>query len=117
MLGLVGFKYGAAYSAAKAGLIALTRTTAVEYADEAIRANCVCPGGMEPVEHADLDAAGHAKLREAAAAAGGVPLHRVAHVAEVAQLLLFLAGPNAASMTGRGHPVRRRVHGEMIGPR
>jgi NAD(P)-dependent dehydrogenase (short-subunit alcohol dehydrogenase family) len=100
MVALVGFKYGAAYSAAKAGLIALTRTTAIEYGDKGIRANCVCPGAMEPVEHADLDDAGYAKMGEAVAAAGGLPIARFAQVDEVAQLLVFLAGPNSVSMTG-----------------
>jgi len=100
MVGLVGFKYGAAYSAAKAGLISLTRTTAVDYAGNAIRANCVCPGGMAPVERADVDEAAYVKLSEAVALAGGSPLGRVAHVDEVAQFLLFLAGPNSQSMTG-----------------
>jgi NAD(P)-dependent dehydrogenase (short-subunit alcohol dehydrogenase family) len=100
MVGLVGFKFSAAYGAAKAGLQSLTQTTAVEYADRGIRANCICPGGMEPVERADLDAAGYLKLNEAVTAGGGVPAGRVAHVDEVAQLVLFLAGPNSTSMTG-----------------
>jgi NAD(P)-dependent dehydrogenase (short-subunit alcohol dehydrogenase family) len=104
MVGLVGFKYSAAYSAAKAGLIALTRTTAVDYGDKAIRANCVCPGAMEPVEHADLDEAAYNKLSQAYAAAGGTPISRFAQVDEVAQFLLFLAGPNSASMTGATIP-------------
>jgi NAD(P)-dependent dehydrogenase (short-subunit alcohol dehydrogenase family) len=100
MVALVGFKYGAAYAAAKAGLVALTRTTAVDYGDHAIRANCICPGGMEPVERADLDDTAYAKIYESVAVAGGAALDRIAQVDEVAQLLLFLAGPHSASMTG-----------------
>jgi NAD(P)-dependent dehydrogenase (short-subunit alcohol dehydrogenase family) len=100
MCGLIGFKYACAYGAAKAGLQSLTQTTAVEYGDKAIRANCICPGGMEPVERADLDEAAYAKLFDAVTTGGGMPLKRVAHVDEVAQFVLFLAGPNSASMTG-----------------
>ena len=50
MVALVGFKGSSAYAAAKGGLVSMTRTTAVDYAPYGIRANCVCPGGMEPVE-------------------------------------------------------------------
>ncbi|MFN2537744.1 MAG: SDR family NAD(P)-dependent oxidoreductase, partial [Mycobacteriales bacterium] len=50
MAGLVGFKYSSAYTTAKAGLIGLTRATAVDYGAQRIRANCLCPGGMGPVE-------------------------------------------------------------------
>src|SRR5438132_1059618 len=40
--------YGiAAYNAAKAGLINLTRVVAIEYAKNGIRANCVCPGAID----------------------------------------------------------------------
>ena len=100
MVALVGFKYAASYSAAKGGLISLTRATAADYGDAGIRANCICPGGMEPVERGNLAPADYVRLHEAVAAAGGVLIKRVAHVDEVAELILFLCGSQSQSLTG-----------------
>ena len=44
---LSGLHWGAAYSASKGGVLALTRSIAVEYAREGVRANCVCPGDIK----------------------------------------------------------------------
>ena len=44
---LSGLHWGAAYSASKGGVLALTRSIAVEYAKEGVRANCVCPGDIQ----------------------------------------------------------------------
>lgn len=44
---LAGLPYGAAYGASKAGILALTRTLAVEYAKQGLRANAVCPGSIK----------------------------------------------------------------------
>lgn len=45
--GLMGTPYGAAYAASKGGLVVLTKTIAVEYGRRGLRANCVCPGGID----------------------------------------------------------------------
>lgn len=100
MVALVGFKYSASYSAAKGGLISLTRATAADYGDAGIRANCLCPGGMEPVERGNLSPDDYVRLHEAVAAAGGPLIHRIAHVDEVAELILFLSGRQSKSLTG-----------------
>jgi NAD(P)-dependent dehydrogenase (short-subunit alcohol dehydrogenase family) len=44
---LAGMPYAAAYGASKAGILALTRTLAVEYGKQGLRANCVCPGSIK----------------------------------------------------------------------
>lgn len=44
--GQAGHAYGAAYSASKGGVIALTRTLACEYATRGVRINAICPGGV-----------------------------------------------------------------------
>ncbi|MEP5766393.1 MAG: SDR family NAD(P)-dependent oxidoreductase [Halieaceae bacterium] len=43
---LTGLHWGAAYSASKGGVLAMTRSIAVEYARQGLRANCVCPGDI-----------------------------------------------------------------------
>jgi meso-butanediol dehydrogenase / (S,S)-butanediol dehydrogenase / diacetyl reductase len=58
---LRGWRYMAAYSASKGGVVALTRTLAVEFGRRGVRVNCVCPGSiatplaasLTPVENAD----------------------------------------------------------------
>jgi NAD(P)-dependent dehydrogenase (short-subunit alcohol dehydrogenase family) len=44
---LAGLPYGAAYGASKGGVLALTRTFAVEYGKQGLRANAVCPGSIQ----------------------------------------------------------------------
>lgn len=43
---LAGLPWGVAYSATKGGILAMTRSIAVEYAKRGVRANCVCPGDI-----------------------------------------------------------------------
>jgi NAD(P)-dependent dehydrogenase (short-subunit alcohol dehydrogenase family) len=100
MVALVGFKGSTAYAAAKGGLVSMTRTTAVDYASYGIRANCVCPGGMEPVEYGNLSDAQLALLHEAVSLSGGTLLSRLANVHDVARFLLVFVGPNGKALTG-----------------
>ena len=100
MVGVVGFKYGCSYSAAKGGLDALTRTTAADYGEHGIRANSIAPGGMEPVERGNLVPEDYARLIESTRSGGGAIIDRMAHVDEVAELVLFLCGPHSLSLTG-----------------
>jgi NAD(P)-dependent dehydrogenase (short-subunit alcohol dehydrogenase family) len=100
MVALVGFRYSCSYAAAKGGLIALTRSTAADYGNAGLRANCICPGGMDPVERGNLVPSDYDRLHEAARDAGGALIDRVAHVDEVAQMVLFLVGPQSLSLTG-----------------
>ena len=106
MVGLVGFKYSSAYVTAKAGLIGLTRATAVDYGSENIRANCICPGGMAPVEQRDISATEMPMLLEAVQLGGGMLLPQpVCHVDDMAALIVFLCGPRCPTLTGAIIPV------------
>jgi NAD(P)-dependent dehydrogenase (short-subunit alcohol dehydrogenase family) len=85
----------AAYGAAKAGLLNLTQTLAVEWAPK-VRVNCVTVG-LVATEQAELhygDEAGQARV------AATVPLGRMAEPADVADACLFLASPLARYVSG-----------------
>jgi NAD(P)-dependent dehydrogenase (short-subunit alcohol dehydrogenase family) len=86
------------YSAAKAGVIAITKATAVEYGRKGIRANCLCPGFI----HTEMSAGGEKNfpgiLEKAALGRGGQP-------EEVAEVGAFLASDRASYVSGAIIPV------------
>ncbi len=92
--GLMGKAGAANYAAAKAGLLALTRSLAAEVAPFGITANCVCPG---VIETRMLDGVADAAR---AAMVAGVPAGRLGLPQEVAHAVLFLALPHAAYVNG-----------------
>jgi 3-oxoacyl-[acyl-carrier protein] reductase len=83
------------YSAAKAGLIGLTKSAARELAHWGILVNAVAPGLIDT----DLVAAMPAAAREALVAQ--VPLRRIGTPRDVAEMVRFLAGDGAAYVTGQ----------------
>jgi NAD(P)-dependent dehydrogenase (short-subunit alcohol dehydrogenase family) len=97
----------AAYGAAKAGLINLTRTLAVEWAPE-VRVNCVV-AGLIATDAAEDHYGGAAGL---AAVAATVPLGRMGTPDDVAGACLFLASPLASYVSGAA----LEVHGGGEGP-
>jgi NAD(P)-dependent dehydrogenase (short-subunit alcohol dehydrogenase family) len=89
-----------AYSASKAGVIALTRAAAVEYADRNIRANAICPGFVETEMSGGPGAAAqNPRVVEAQA------MKRGAHPDEIAEVASFLASDRASFVTGAILPV------------
>jgi NAD(P)-dependent dehydrogenase (short-subunit alcohol dehydrogenase family) len=94
--GVVGMPGRAGYGAAKAAVIGLTRTLAVEWADSGIRVNAVAPGY---VRTAGFDR----RMGDQAAAelSGDVPLGRLCRPEEVASVIAFLGSAAAAYVTGQ----------------
>ena len=95
MWGQVGASCETAYSAAKAGLIGLTKALAKEVGPSGIRVNCVAPGLI------DTDMNAHLKPDDIAAIAEETPLGRMGKPEEVAAAASFLAGEEASFITGQ----------------
>jgi len=93
--GAMGNAGQANYSAAKAGLIGLTKAAARELAHWGILVNAVAPGLIET----DMTTALPAEARDALLAQ--VPLKRIGAAREVAEMVGFLAGDGAAYVTGQ----------------
>ncbi len=98
---IAGLRAGAgphAYSAAKAGVINLTRTAAVELARDHIRVNCICPGGI----HTPLLSSRFPGGAEALTPLLNVlqPLPRAGFPEDIANMALFLASDEAGFVTG-----------------
>src|SRR5579875_2972849 len=83
------------YAAAKAGIVGLTRTLALEHARQGIRCNAVAPGMVDTPLTEAMDRDISARLRAA------IPLQRFAAPHEVAAAIAFLASEDAAYITGQ----------------
>jgi len=95
--GLAG-DYGlGAYNAIKAGVINLTRTTAIEYARKGIRCNAVCPGGIltPPILKSRSS-----NPELAARSEQVIPMGRYGKPEEIANVVLFLASDESSYVTG-----------------
>ena len=97
ILGSVGTANSAAYTAAKHGVVGLTKAAALEYAKRNVRINSVGPGYIDTplLESLDDDAR--------SALIGLHPLGRLGTAEEVAELTLFLLSDRAAFVTGSYH--------------
>ena len=94
--GLLGSVGTAGYSAAKAGMLALSRNAAIEWGKKGVRVNSVVPGVFltPPTEGLMPDA------ESQAATARSVPIGRIGDPVECANAILFLASDEASYITG-----------------
>jgi len=98
---LTSGKNNNAYAASKGGVLSLTRSIAVSYAAHNIRANTICPGGIETQMNLGLRDTPEKK----AAYLKGSPLYRLAQPIEVARLALYLASDESPHVTGTTIPI------------
>ena len=98
----IGLPTRNAYSAAKAGVLGMTRAMASEWARSGIRVNAVAPGYVNTALVADLNRKG---MLDAKGIAHRTPLGRMAMPSEIAEAILFLASPRASYITGIVLPV------------
>lgn len=95
MWGQVGASCEVAYSAAKAGIIGLTKALAKEVGPSNIRVNCIAPGLIDTGMNQELT------LDDVAAIVEDTPLGRIGTTNEVATTALFLASDDSSFVTGQ----------------
>jgi NAD(P)-dependent dehydrogenase (short-subunit alcohol dehydrogenase family) len=94
--GLIGGRGLAAYAASKHGVVGLTKTAALEYAQQGIRVNCVCPGVIET----PMTARGLRNPERRTRIMASEPMGRVGTPAEVAEAVVWLCSDAASFVTG-----------------
>ncbi len=104
--GRTGNAQYAAYCASKFGIIGLTQSLALEFGEQNIRVNALCPGVvMTPLWDEQIVDYAHKRnmpVEEVPAyLAGKIPLGRVATINDIANTALFLASDDAAYITGQ----------------
>lgn len=95
--GLAGGNGPHSYSAAKAGVVNLTRSAALEVAKDKIRVNCICPGGINtPIFN--IISSDRATIEQLLAKVH--PIQRAGHPEDIANMALFLASDESEWITG-----------------
>ena len=100
--GVKAFGRGAAYTAAKHGVVGLTKDAAIEYASSNIRINAVCPGIVD-TEMMQRFTEGISEGRDRVIAQE--PIGRMGTPDEIAAAVLWLSSPGASLIVGVALPV------------
>lgn len=108
---LMAMKDEAAYDASKGGVLMLTRATALDFAKDNIRANCICPGAIETPMLRDLFGQAPNPKEAEAEMVRKHALGRIGTPEEVARVALFLASEDSSFVTGTAIA----VDGGMLG--
>jgi 3-oxoacyl-[acyl-carrier protein] reductase len=95
--GLVAGGGGAAYTAAKHGIVGLTRQTTYDFGKAGVRANAICPGAIETAMTREILDSGDAAVMDIIRS---VPAGRHGQPEEVAKLALYLASDESAFVQG-----------------
>ena len=94
---LRGHGHGSGYTAAKGGVVALTRLLAVQYGPQGLRVNCVCPGATDtPMTGGIYHDPEHKQRTERS-----IPLRRVAEPAEIGNVICQLLSDDASYVHGQ----------------
>jgi NAD(P)-dependent dehydrogenase (short-subunit alcohol dehydrogenase family) len=94
ILGINGMAGRAAYVAAKHGVIGLTKSAALDYAERGIRVNAVAPGYVDTPLLGDRDSNAKTKIADLH------PMRRLAQAEEIAETIIFMLSRRASFMTG-----------------
>ena len=97
--GLIGLQTSSAYVAAKHGVLGLTKTAALEYADDKIRVNAVCPGFIKTRMTED------AMRRRGDKIMAQIPAGRMGDPEEIAEMVVWLCSERASYVTGAAYNV------------
>ena len=97
--GLIGLRTSSHYVAAKHGVVGLTKSTAIEYAEDGIRVNCVNPGYITtPMTKETMETRGTEILAK-------VPMGRMGVPEEIAEAVVWMCSDKASFMTGASQVV------------
>jgi len=97
--GLAGLPTSSAYVAAKHGVVGLTKTAAIEYAEASIRVNAVCPGYIRtPMTEPGMRLRGEAILAQ-------TPFKRLGNPEEIAEMVVWLCSERASFVSGVAYNV------------
>jgi NAD(P)-dependent dehydrogenase (short-subunit alcohol dehydrogenase family) len=96
--GLVGFATTPAYTASKHGVVGLTKTAALEYAEQGIRVNAVCPGVID-TEMVERFTGGQPEAEAAMVATE--PVGRLGRPEEIADTVVWLCSDRSIFVTGQ----------------
>jgi dihydroanticapsin dehydrogenase len=98
--GLVGSREASAYNASKGGIVNLTRGMALDFAEDNIRVNCICPGLIDTAQ-GDMVVAHYAPGKDPKTAkTSWQPIARAGIPQDVAKAVLYLASDEASFATG-----------------